>query len=61
MRQEFSERLKVLLREKFSGSWKDGWVYGRLKQEFDLQSDELNALATALRFKYGWNSAVKDI
>lgn len=43
------------------GSWKDGWVYGRLRQEFDLQPDELNAMATALGFKYGWNPMVKDI
>lgn len=61
MRQEFSERLKILLKEKFAGSWRDGWVYGRLKQELNLQLDELDALATALGFKYGWNHAVKDI
>ena len=61
MRQEFSERLRNLQKEKMFGSWKDGWVYGRLNQEFDLQLDELNAVATALGFKYGWNAAVKDI
>jgi hypothetical protein len=61
MRQEFSDQLKILLKEKFAGSWRDGWVYGRLKQEFDLELDELNAIATALGFKYGWNSTVKDI
>ena len=61
MRQEFSERLKILLKEKFAGSWKDGWVYGRLNQEIDLQPDELDAIATSLGFKYGWNSVVKDI
>ena len=43
------------------GSWRDGWIYGRLKQEFDLQPDELNAMASALGFKYGWNPMVKDI
>lgn len=61
MRQEFSDRLRVLMQEKSAGSWRDGWVYGRLKQEFDLQLDELNAMATALGFKYGWNSTVKNI
>lgn len=43
------------------GLWKDGWVYGRLKEEFDLQPDELNKLATVLGFKYGWNSSVENI
>ena len=61
MRQEFFERLNHLQKEKMSGSWKDGWVYGRLNQEFELQLDELNAMSTALGFKYGWNAAVKDI
>ncbi len=61
MRQEFSERFKILLKEKVAGSWRDGWVYGRLKQELNLQPDELDALATALGFKYGWNHVVKDI
>lgn len=36
-------------------------MYGRLNQEFDLQLDELNAMTTALGFKYGWNSAVEEI
>ncbi len=61
MRQEFSDRLRILLKDKFAGSWKDGWVYGRLKQELKLQPDELDTLAIALGFKYGWNHAVKDI
>jgi hypothetical protein len=61
MRQEFSDRLRLLLQDKFAGSWRDGWVYGRLKQEFNLQPEELNALATTLGFKYGWNRAVQDI
>lgn len=61
MRQEFSDRLRILLKDKFAGSWKDGWVYGRLKQELNLQPDELDVLATALGFKYGWNHSVKDI
>ena len=61
MRQAFSNRLKILQKEKLAGSWRDGWVYGRLKQEFSLEPDELDALATALGFKYGWNHSVKDI
>ncbi len=61
MRQEFLNRLRVLLLERRSGSWKDGWVYGRLKQEFDLQPDELDAMATALGFKYKWNPGLKFV
>ncbi len=61
MRQVFSDRLKILIKEKSVGLWRDGWVYGRLNQEFDLQLDELNAMTTALGFKYGWNSAVEEI
>lgn len=61
MRQEFQERLQALLKEKVFGGWKDGWVYGRLKQEFALESDELNAIASSLGFKYGWNSTVEEL
>ncbi|MBE9065923.1 hypothetical protein IQ260_04585 [Leptolyngbya cf. ectocarpi LEGE 11479] len=61
MRQEFSDRLKILRKERVTGSWRDGWIYGRLKQEFDLQPDELNTMATVLGFKYGWNPMVKNI
>uniref|UniRef100_B8HM01 ATPase central domain-containing protein n=1 Tax=Cyanothece sp. (strain PCC 7425 / ATCC 29141) TaxID=395961 RepID=B8HM01_CYAP4 len=61
MRQEFLDRLKELIQEKRIGSWKDGWVYGRLKQEFTLQSDELGKLAEVLGFKYGWNRVVEEL
>ncbi len=61
MRQEFLDRLKILLKERLAGSWKDGWVYGRLKQEFDLQPDELGAIANVLKFKYGWNPTVQEL
>ena len=61
MRPEVLEQIKVLVREKHAGSRKDGWVYGKLKQAFDLQPDELDQLAAALGFKYGWNPTVKDI
>ncbi len=57
----FADRLLTILREQSAGSWKDGWVYGRLKQEFDLQSNELEAISTALKFKYGWNKSVEEI
>lgn len=61
MRQEVTNRMQTLLREKSASGWLDGWVYGRLKQEFALQPDELNAIASALGFKYGWNAAVEDV
>lgn len=61
MRQEFINRLRVLRQERNAGSWRDGWIYGRLKQDFDLQPDELNEMTAALGFKHGWNSFVKDI
>jgi hypothetical protein len=61
MRQEFLSRFQALLSEKRLGLWKDGWVYGRLKQEFDLQPDELDAMATGLGFKYKWNPMLKEI
>jgi hypothetical protein len=61
MHPEFLDRLKQLRLERFSGSWSDGWIYGRLKQEFNLQPDELDAMASALGFKYGWNPTVKNL
>jgi hypothetical protein len=47
--------------ERRSGSWTDGWIYGRLKQEFDLQPDELDAMTSAMGFKYGWNTTVENL
>lgn len=61
MRQEFLNRLNELLQERRIGSWKDGWVYGRLKQEFTLDPEELGKLAEVLGFKYGWNRVVEDL
>lgn len=61
MRQEFLDRLQALLKERSCGGWRDGWVYGRLKLEFTLYPDELNKIASALGFKYEWNSAVENI
>ncbi len=61
MRQEFLDRLQALLKERAFGGWRDGWVYGRLKQEFTLHPDELSTMTSALGFKRGWNSAVEDI
>lgn len=61
MRQIFLDRLKVILSEKTLGGWRDGWVYGRLKQEFELQPDELNAIAQVLGFKYGWNASLEKL
>jgi hypothetical protein len=61
MRQEFLDRLQALLKEKAFGGWRDGYVYGRLNQEFTLYPEELNKMASALGFKYGWNPSVEDI
>jgi hypothetical protein len=61
MRQEFLDRLQEILREKARGSWKDGWVYGRLKQEFTLQQDELEEMARRLGFKMGWNAPLESL
>jgi hypothetical protein len=60
MREEFPARLNSLISEKHSGGWKGGWVWGRLQLEFEeLQPDELNAIAAALGYKYGYNQLAK--
>jgi hypothetical protein len=61
MNPDFLDDLRMLRSERFSGSWSDGWIYGRLKQKFNLQPDELNEMARALGFKYGWNPTVKKL
>lgn len=61
MRQEVQKKLKILVRERFSGLWSDGWVYAQLKQDFDLTTDELDKLASVLGFKYGWNPVVEQL
>lgn len=61
MHPNFSSRLNTLIVESMAGSYKVGWVYGRLKQEFDLQPDELNVMASALGFKRGWNPGLQNL
>ena len=61
MRQEVVDRLQVLRMEKLGTSWTDGWVYGRLAEEFSLHPDELDFLAAKLGFKYGWNPQLKAV
>lgn len=61
MRLDVTQKMKNLLQEKKMFGYKDGWVYGRLKQEFELTSDELDFLTQNLGFKYGWNSTVEEI
>jgi predicted RNA-binding protein with EMAP domain len=61
MREEVLLQLRSLIQKKIAGSWKDGWVYGKLKQEFDLQPDELAEMARLLGFKKGWNSVVESL
>ena len=61
MRQEFLERLRVLLNEKSMQCMRTGWVYGKLRQEFDLQADELQEMARRMGFKKGWNPMLKSL
>ena len=61
MRQDFLNQLHALLQEKSAGGWKDGWIYGRLQQDFTLTPDEREKLAQALGFQYGWNPTVEDL
>lgn len=61
MRQEVKDRLRLLIVQRSMEGWKDGWIYGQLKQEFKLSADELNSIASVLGFKYGWNSSVEEI
>jgi hypothetical protein len=62
MREEFPARLNSLISEKHSGGWKGGWIWGRLQLEFEeLQPDELNAIAAALGYKYGYNQLAKTM
>ncbi|NET52683.1 MAG: ATPase, partial [Merismopedia sp. SIO2A8] len=61
MRQEVVDRLQVLRMEKLGSIWTDGWVYGRLKEEFELQPDELEFFAEQLGFKYGWNPKLQAV
>lgn len=62
MRQEFLDRLQQLLIEKTLGTWKDGWVYGRLREEFEtLGTDELEKMVRDLGFSLGWNPTLRVI
>lgn len=61
MRENVAKRLKTLVKEKLAGSWRDGWVYAQLKQEFDLTAAELDEIVSVLGFKYGWNSTVEQL
>lgn len=61
MRQEVKDRLLSLIKQRAVEGWKDGWIYGQLKQEFKLSVDELNSIASTLGFKYGWNPTVEEI
>ena len=61
MRQEFVDRFNAILLEKIGSAWKDGWVYGCLREEFSLQPDELEFIATRLGFKQGWNPGLESL
>ncbi|MGG6268543.1 hypothetical protein ACQ4M3_29295 [Leptolyngbya sp. AN03gr2] len=61
MRQEVKDRLRSLIKQRAVEGWKDGWIYGQLKQEFKLSDEELNSLSSILGFKYGWNSLVEEV
>ena len=61
MRPEVFSSLEELVRQKKLMGHRDGWVYGMLKEEFELTSDELAGLVKVLGFKLGWNSGVEKI
>lgn len=62
MRQAFLDSLQKRLEEQALNGWRDGWVYGRLKEEFNsLQLDELEKMADMLQFKRGWSLLVENI
>ena len=61
MRQEFLDRLKVLMNERSMKCMRLGWVYGMLRQEFNLQPDELEEMARRMKFKKGWNPMLKSL
>ena len=61
MRPEVFTKLEELTQQKRLMGHRDGWVYGMLKEEFELTSDELAGLVKVLCFKLGWNSGVKKI
>ncbi|MEB3291952.1 MAG: hypothetical protein VKJ24_02210 [Synechococcales bacterium] len=58
-RAEVLTKITELTWQRKAGGHIDGWLYGMLKQEFDLTPDELNAVAESLGFKYGWNPTLK--
>ncbi len=59
MRPQVFTKLEKLVQQKKLMAYQDCWIYGILKQEFELNPDELNALAKVLGFKFGWNSTVE--
>jgi|GEM_PF-1924026 len=61
MRREIEVFLSELLLKKSEIGLNDGWVYGRLKQEFSLEEDELEKLAFRLGFKRGWNPGLEEL
>ncbi len=61
MSENVREYIDKLLIDRFTGQWKDGWVYGRLKQAFSqLEEDELYYMATRLKF-IGWNAMTQEV
>jgi hypothetical protein len=61
MRPEVFAKLEELAQQKKILGYRDGWVYGMLKREFELTSDELSSLVKVLGFKLGWNPTVEKI
>ena len=61
MRPKVFAKLEELIQQKRLMGHRDGWVYGMLKGEFELTSDELTGLVKVLGFKLGWNSGVEKI
>ena len=61
MRPEVVAFLKELVQQKRLMGHSDSWVYGMLRQKFELTPDELSSLVKVLGFKLGWNSSVEKI
>jgi SpoVK/Ycf46/Vps4 family AAA+-type ATPase len=58
MRPQFITALNALRNQSHT----DAYIYVTLLSLFgDLETDELEKLASSLRFKYGWNSVVKQL
>ena len=61
MRPEVFASLEEFVQQKRLMGRSDSWVYGMLRQKFELTPDELSFLVKILGFKLGWNFSVEKI